>query len=112
VEVADARLLSDGKAETLASEDPRVVELEALPLPSQLKRTLEFRAKRRAKGKKLGKVRVAEIALRDGDQVEILGYKSRTIDPTEATRLERDTPFRATLKGGKSFPLIIASRPA
>ena len=57
-------------------------------------------------------MRVAEIVLRDGDDVEILGYKSRTIDPTVATRLERDTPFRATLKGGKSFPLLIAPRPA
>ena len=36
VEVADARLLADGKATTLPSEDPRVLELEALPLPSQL----------------------------------------------------------------------------
>ncbi|HEX6838267.1 MAG TPA: dihydroxy-acid dehydratase, partial [Polyangia bacterium] len=50
--------------------------------------------------------------LRDGDVVEIVGYKSRTVDPTVATRLERDTPFRATLKGGRNLPLIIAPRPA
>ncbi|MCA1664062.1 MAG: hypothetical protein LC659_07325, partial [Myxococcales bacterium] len=112
VEVEDARLLSDGEAQTLPSEDARVRDLESMPLPSELERTLAQRAKRRAKGKKVNKVRFAEFVLRDGDAVEIVGYKSRTIDPTVAMRMERDTPFRATLKGGRNLPLLIAPRPA
>jgi len=112
VEVEDARLLADGAMQTLPSEDPRVRDLESMPLPSELERTLAQRAKRRAKGKKVNKVRMSEFVLRDGDAVEIVGYKSRTIDPTVAMRMERDTPFRATLKGGRNLPLLIAPRPA
>ena len=112
VEVADARLLGDGKQESIDSDDPRLHELEALPLPAALERTLEQRATRRGKGKKPGDVRVWELVLADGDAVEIVGYKSRTIDPTVATRLERDTPFRVTLKGGRQLPLLIAPRAA
>jgi hypothetical protein len=110
VEVADARLLADGREQLLDSDDARVRALEVLPLPRELDRFLGQRARRRAKGKKPRKVRVAELALVDGAPVEIVGYKSRTIDPTIATRLERDTPFRATLKGGKNLPLLIAPR--
>jgi hypothetical protein len=112
VEVAAARLLADGKAVQRAANDPLVQELEALPLPAQLEGTMKQRQKRLDKGKTPGRVRVADYVLRDGDSVEIVGYKSRTIDPTIATRLERDTPFRATLKGGRNLPLLIAPRPA
>ncbi|HWE31674.1 MAG TPA: hypothetical protein VHB97_26920, partial [Polyangia bacterium] len=80
VEVEDARLLADGEPQSLPSEDPRVRDLETMPLPPELQRTLAYRAKRRAKGKKLGKVRISELVLRDGDAVEIVGYKSRTVD--------------------------------
>jgi hypothetical protein len=112
VEVDDARLLADGKEQMLDSEDERVRTLEVLPLPRELDRFLAQRAKRREKGKKPRRVRVAEYELVDGAAVEVVGYKSRTIDPTIASRLERDTPFRATLKGGKNLPLLIAPRPA
>lgn len=112
VEVEDARLLADGDTRSLPSEDPLVRDLETMPLPAELQRTLAHRAKRRDKGKKLNKVRLSEFVLRDGDAVEIVGYKSRTIDPTVAMRMERDTPFRATLKGGRNLPLLIAPRPA
>lgn len=112
VEVEEARLLADGDQRSLPSEDARVRDLETLPLPPEVQRALAQRAKRRAKGKRVGKVRVGEVVLREGDAVEILGYKSRTIDPTVATRLARDTPFRATLRGGRSLPLLIAPRPA
>lgn len=117
VEAAEARLLADGKEHQIPADSARALELEQLPprigqLPSPLVRTLQHREKRRNKGKSLGKIRIAEFALRDGDAVEIVGYKSRTVDPTVATRLERDTPFRATLKGGRGLPLLIAPRPA
>jgi hypothetical protein len=102
---------------SIDADDPRARELERLTFdmasrPKPLDRVLDHRARRRAKNKKLGKVRVGEIVIRDGDTIEIVGYKSRTIDPTVATRLERETPFRATLRGGRNLPLLIAPRPA
>ena len=112
VDVDAARLLADGKVVQRQADDPLVKELEALALPSQLDNALKQRQKRRDKGKSLSRVRVADYVLRDGDEVEVVGYKSRTIDPTVATRLERDTPFRATLKGGLNLPLLIAPRAA
>ncbi len=111
VEAADARLLADGKSIRVDGDAPRVRELETLAKPL-LARVVDQREKRRAKGKSLRTVFIAEYVLRDGDAIEVLGYKSRMIDPTVATRLERDTPFRATLRGGKSLPLLIAPRPA
>jgi hypothetical protein len=112
VEIADARLLADGQPQSCNAATPLARELETMPLPPELARTLEQRQKRRAKGKKVSNLRVSEFVLREGDTIEIVGYKSRTVDPTVATRLERDTPFRATLKGGRNLPLLIAPRPA
>lgn len=111
VETSEARLLAaDGQGRWFAGEHAVVRALEALPLPPELSRTMARRNERRAKGKKVSRVRLSEVLLRDGDTVEVLGYKSRTIDPTVATRLERDTPYRATLRGGKNLPLLIAPR--
>lgn len=112
VEVGEARLLADGKVETIDAYSTRALELEALAAPHLRDRTLQQRAQRREKKKKLGDVRVQRYELRDGAAVEIVGYKSRTIDPTVAMRMERDTPFRATLKGGHTLPLLIVPRPA
>ncbi|HEX8953847.1 MAG TPA: hypothetical protein VF945_18445, partial [Polyangia bacterium] len=83
VEVADARLLADGKEQQISAEDERARELEALTRrigepPSLVVRTLDQRERRRQKGKRLGKIRVADFVLRDGDAVEVVGYKSRT----------------------------------
>ena len=111
VETADARLLADGKPQRYDGNLERARDLEARAA-SLLPRVVGYRNRRRQKGKSLRKITVAEFVLRDGDDVEILGYKSRTIDPTVATRLERDTPFRATLKGGRNLPLLIAPRTA
>jgi hypothetical protein len=109
VEVADARLLADGKSIRFDGNAPRVLELEKQAAPL-LPRAVDYRIKRRAKGKSLRTVFIADYVLRDGDSIEVLGYKSRTIDPTVAMRLERDTPFRATLKSGKNLPLLVAPR--
>jgi hypothetical protein len=49
-----------------------------------------------------------ETVLRDGDEVELVGYKSRTVDPTAASTGFRDTPMRATLRSGRNLPLLIA----
>jgi hypothetical protein len=43
-----------------------------------------------------------------GDEVEIVGYKTRTIDPTLAGRLPREAPLRATLRSGRELPLLVA----
>jgi len=113
VETAQSRLLvPDGSGEWFAGDHRVMQAIEALPLPPELARTLSRRAERRQKGKKLPRTRVAEVLLRDGDMVEVVGYKSRTVDQTVAARLARDTPFRATLKGGRNLPLLIAPRAA
>jgi hypothetical protein len=113
VETAQSRLLVPDASGDWFRADHRVVRaIEALPLPPELARTMSRRTERRDKGKRLPRTRVAEVLIREGDTVEVLGYKSRTIDPTVAARLERDTPYRATLKGGSNLPLLIAPRPA
>jgi hypothetical protein len=112
VEVADARLLADGRQQTLAADSPRALELESMTLPAEVARTIAERRKRRDKSKRVSDMKLLEYALRDGETVEIVGYKSRTIDPTVAMRMERDTPFRATLRGGRALPLLIVPRAA
>lgn len=111
VETAQSRLLVPDAVPKWYAPDSEVARaVEALPLPAELERTMQRRSARRDKGKKLARIRVAETLLREGDEVEIVGYKSRTVDVMVATRLERDTPYRATLRGGQSLPLLIAPR--
>jgi hypothetical protein len=112
IEVGQARLLaSDPRGEWYAADHPVTRALEELPLPDELTRTMLRRSQQRARQRRVPRTRAAERCLRDGDAVEILGYKSRVIDPTVTTRLPRETPFRATLRGGKALPLLIAPRP-
>jgi hypothetical protein len=54
------------------------------------------------------RVQLVETLLRDGDSVEIVGYKSRVVDPRFASRLAREEPYRATLRGGQALPLLIS----
>lgn len=49
-----------------------------------------------------------EVRIRPGDVVEIVGYKSRSVDPTVQSRLERETPMRVTLRGGSELPLLVS----
>jgi hypothetical protein len=107
VDVADARLLTEGRPQLYGPDDALVREIEGLPLPADVSRALARREDRRRRGKSVGKLRVMQHVIKDGDPIEVLGYKSRTVDPTVTTRLERDTPFRATLRGGKNLPLLI-----
>jgi hypothetical protein len=51
---------------------------------------------------------VAEFLLAEGDEIEAVGYKSSTVDLMVSNRLERETPLRAGLRGGKLLPLTIA----
>jgi hypothetical protein len=54
------------------------------------------------------KTPISETLLIDGDQVEVVGYKARAIDPTVGMRLARDLPVRTTMRSGKLLPLLIA----
>jgi hypothetical protein len=106
VEVEGARLLVQPPR---ARMEYAAEQFLALPLPSALSRpfgAVTIRRLNKAKG-----VRAAEVLLRDGDEVEVVGYKARRIDPTVASRLERDTPMRATLRSGRLLPLLISPRP-
>jgi hypothetical protein len=53
-------------------------------------------------------VTAGEVRIRPGDVVEIVAYKSRSVDPTVVSRLERETPMRVTLRGGKELPLLVS----
>jgi hypothetical protein len=59
-------------------------------------------------GKRAQPLRAGEVVLREGELVEVVGYKTRVVDETISDRLERDTPLRATLRGGKELPLLIS----
>jgi hypothetical protein len=52
--------------------------------------------------------RASEVMLHDGDEVEVVGYKSRRVDQSIVERLARETPMRATLRGGKELPVMIS----
>ena len=62
------------------------------------------RGKRRA----LPAFQAAETMLTAGVLIDAVGYKSRKVDPTVTDRMARETPMRATLRGGKDLPLILS----
>lgn len=107
VEVEGARVVvaDPKKYDCLESVENRLL---ALPMPQEMEKLVLARRQRQLKNKKVPVLQAGEWALRDGDQVEIVGFKSRTVDPTVAMRLERDTPMRATLRAGRELPLIIS----
>jgi hypothetical protein len=105
VTVGDARLIAaEPKRRRVEGEAAR--EVFDLTLEPQLRgRTdLKLRVSRRDRGA----ISCGEVTLREGDAVEIVGYKTRSVDPTVASRLERDTPMRATLRAGRDLPLLIS----
>ncbi len=53
-------------------------------------------------------VLASETMLRAGDEIEAVGYKSRKVDLSIVDRMARETPMRATLRGGKDLPLILS----
>ena len=59
-------------------------------------------------GRNRGQIAAGELVLRDGDEVELVGYKTRSVDVTVQERLARETPLRATLRSGKDLPLLVA----
>jgi hypothetical protein len=107
VQVEDARLLApDPKRVRL--EAPTVTKLQALPLPGNLPRAVAQWLDRVAHDKRVQPIVGSEVLLQDGDAVELVGYKTRVVDPTVGERLDRETPLRATLRSGRDLPLLVA----
>ena len=98
VQVAGARLL----APEVEHADYPATRFSEQPLPPTLERL--FAGRRESLR---GAISAGELLLRHGDDVEIVGYKTRTVDPRVAMRLARDTPMRATLRAGRELPLLI-----
>jgi len=98
--VHDPKLVSVGKPQPLFP----LAEPEAARRVVQRYQQLVERGRRRA----LPVIQAAEVMLRPGDEIEAVGYKSRKVDPTVVDRLARETPMRATLRGGKDLPVILS----
>jgi len=105
VQVAGARLIApDPKRRKLEGELARAVFDLTIDPELRGREDLRVRVSRRDRGQ----IVAAELTLRDGDEVEIVGYKTRSVDVTVQDRLMRDTPLRATLRSGKDLPLLVA----
>jgi hypothetical protein len=107
VQVEDARLLAP-EPRRIRLDEATVRKLAELPLPDKLGRVFGAWLLRAAAGKRVQPVLGSEVLLQDGDEVELVGYKTRVVDPTVGERLERETPMRATLRSGRDLPLLIA----
>jgi hypothetical protein len=104
VQTADSRLISAEPKPVVLGESA-AQPLLALELPPPAQKVVNDL---RQRGKPLPAIKAAEVLLREGDEVELVGYKSRVVDSTVVERLERETPLRATLRGGKNLPLLIS----
>ncbi len=104
IEVGDARLIAvDGKRGRVEGELARQV-FELTLEPQSRNRTDGIRISRKDKGA----ISCGEVLVQEGDEVEVVGYKNRSVDLTVESRLERDIPMRATLRAGKDLPLLIS----
>ncbi|HJZ84331.1 MAG TPA: hypothetical protein VKN99_04130 [Polyangia bacterium] len=105
VEVADAHLVvTDPHLHEVLGEDARRVH--DLMLAPELRDRTEVLL--RARRREHLSISAGELVLRDGDPVEVVGYKTRTVDPTVFERLAREAPLRATLRSGRELPLLVA----
>jgi hypothetical protein len=55
-------------------------------------------------------VPAVEFVLRDGDLVDVVGAKSRVVDPSGDPFRYREPPMRAAIRSTSSCPLIVATR--
>jgi hypothetical protein len=111
VSVARSRLLlPGGGADADRADYPDLPRFLELPLPPALGRSVERARLQLERKAQAPPVSASEFLVRGGDEVEIVGYKTRVVDPTVAMRLERDTPMRAALRSGRELPLLITPR--
>ena len=107
IEVDGARLLVHDRKLRGVPDPERLFPMATPPAAQRVVlryQQLLGRGRRRA----LPAFQAAEVMLCAGDLVEAVGYKSRKIDPTVVDRLARETPMRATLRGGKDLPVILS----
>jgi hypothetical protein len=105
IDVTDARLIAvDPKRQRLEGEVAREVFELTLDPSLRGREDLRLRVSRRDRGA----IAAGEVMLREGDEIEVVGYKPGTVDQMVEPRLERDTPLRATIQAGKDLPLLIA----
>ena len=104
IEVAEGRLLEGAPADLREVDATAVVALMNRA-PAAVAARLAETCHRDYMGPP---VEAAEVLLRPGDLVEVVGWKSRVVDPTVAERLHRETPMRATLRSGPRLPLLVA----
>ena len=109
VQVSGARLVAaEPKKQKLVSVGAQAERLLAQPWPKQANRWIEKRAKRQRKGKSMPTFFASEFLLQEGDEIEVVGYKTRVVDVSVESRLERETPMRATLRDGRELPVILS----
>jgi hypothetical protein len=99
----------------LVAPEPKRARIEGETAHSIFELTLDPQLRKNADsaGVRIGRadksaISAGEVLLRDGDEVEVVGVKTRSIDPTVEMRLMRETPERATLRSGKELPLIVS----
>jgi len=103
VEVAGSRLL----VEDVVHADYPSPAFTGRELPGSLAEAIdEIRERLSRKPEK--PVSAGELMVRDGDEIEVVGYKARVVDQAVMSRLARDTPMRASLRSGRLLPLLIS----
>lgn len=108
IETSDARWVVQETKRTKLADAEVLASFEGL---EPVRTFFSRRRERVTRAKRLWSshlVHASETMLRAGDEVEVVGYKSRQVDPTMADRMFRDTPMRATLRAGKDLPLIVS----
>jgi hypothetical protein len=115
VDATGERVLVQVAGAHLVAPEPKRTKIEGETAHSIFELTLDPQLRKSADsaGVRIGRadksaISAGEIVLRDGDEVEVVGVKTRSIDPTVEMRLMRDTPERATLRSGKELPLIVS----
>jgi hypothetical protein len=80
----------------------------ALPLPRGALNLLSFLETAPQRGRPPIYLFAAESMLEAGEEIDVIGYKSRVVDPTVVDRLARETPMRTILRGGQDLPVILS----
>ncbi|MBI2892726.1 MAG: hypothetical protein HYY06_04190 [Deltaproteobacteria bacterium] len=106
VQVHDARIVTPELLWTRIDRDSWVSLVERIP--ESLGPELEARAERAIATRGGFEFLGNEILVRDGDLVDVVGYKSQVADFTIAERMHREMPMRPVLRSGRALPLVIS----